>query len=70
MLSNCGNLRFRNLNSTLPVDVVRVKSYVNSLYNCTRVPARVSVKKINFVSERIMPDLTGGVFRNGRSLSS
>jgi len=69
MLSDCSNLRFRNLNSTVPVDVVRVKSYVNSLYNSTRVPVRVSVKKLTFIPERIMPGLTGGVFRNGRSLS-
>ena len=41
--------RFRNLNSTVPVDVVRVKSYVDSLLNSTRVPVRVSVNKLNFV---------------------
>ena len=69
MLSNCSNLRFRNLNSTVPVDVVRVKSYVNSLYNSTRVPVRVSVNKLNFIPERIISGLTGGVLRNGRSLS-
>ena len=46
MLSDCRHLSFRNLNSTtVPVNVVRVKSYVNSLINSTRVPARVSVNK-------------------------
>ena len=69
MLSDCRYTRFRNLNSTVPVDVVRVKSYVDSLLNSMRVPVRVSVNKRNFVPERIMPDLIG-VFRNVRSLSS
>ena len=53
----------------VPADVVRVKSYVDSLFNSTRVPVRVSVNKRNLVPERIMPVLIG-VFRNGRSLSS
>ena len=39
---------FRNLNSTVPVDVVREMSYVDSLLNSTRVPVRVSVNKLNF----------------------
>ena len=67
MLSDCSHPRFRNLNSTVPVDVVRMKSYVDSLLNSTRM--RVSVNKLNFVPERIMPGLIG-VFRNSRSLSS
>ena len=69
MLSGFRHTHFRNLNSTVPVDVVKVKSYVDSLLNSMRVPVRVSVNKRNFVPERIMPDLIG-VFRNGRSLSS
>ena len=68
MYFDCRHPGFRNLNSTAPVDVVRVKSYVNSLFNCTRVPVRVLVNKLNFVPERMMPGLIG-VFRNGRSLS-
>ena len=49
----CRHPRFRNLNSTVPVDVVRVKSHVDSLFNSTRLPVRVSVNKLNFVPERI-----------------
>ena len=64
MLSDRRHSRFRNLNSTVPVDVVRVKSYVNSLFNSTRVPVRVWVNKLNLVPERIMPGLIG-MFRNG-----
>ena len=44
-------------------------SYVDSLLNSTTVPMRVSVNKLNFVPETIIPGLIG-VFRNGRSLSS
>ena len=41
--SDCRHPRLRNLNSTVPVDVVRVKSYVNNLLSSTTVPVRVSV---------------------------
>ena len=47
MLSDCRHPHFRNLNSTVPVDVVRVKSYLDSLLNSARVPVRVSVNKLN-----------------------
>ena len=47
MLSDCRHPRFRNLNSTVPVDVVRVKFYVDSLLNSARVTVRVSVNKLN-----------------------
>ena len=69
MLSDCRHASLRNLNSTDPVDVVRVKSYVDSLLNSTRIPVRVSVNKLNFVPDRIMTGLLC-VFTNGRSLTS
>ena len=53
MLSDCRHPRFRNLNSTVPVDVARLKSYVDSLLKSTRVPVMVSVNKLIFVPERI-----------------
>ena len=69
MLSDCRHPSFRNFNSTVPVDVVWVKSHVDRLLNSSRVPVRVSINKRNLVPERIMPSLIG-LFRNGRSLSS
>ena len=57
MLSDCRHPRFRNLKSTVSVDVVRLKSYVDSLLNSTMVVVMVSVNKLNFVPERIMPGL-------------
>ena len=59
MLSDRWHPRFRNLNSTVTVDVVKVKSYVNSLFNSMRVPVRISVNKHNFVTEGIMHSLIG-----------
>lgn len=56
MLSDRRYPRFWNLDSNVPVDVVRVKSSVNSLFNPTCVPVRVSV---NLVPKRMMPGLIG-----------
>ena len=63
MLSDRRHPRFRNFNSSVPVDFVRVKSYVNSLFNSTRVPVRVLVNKLNLVLEQIMPGQIG-ILRN------
>ena len=41
MLFYRGHPGFWNFNSIIPVDVVRVKSYVNSLFNPTGVPITV-----------------------------
>ena len=45
MLSDRKASHFRNLNSTVPIDVVRVKSYVNSLFDSSGVPVRVSFNR-------------------------
>ena len=36
---------FRNFDSTISIDVIRMKSYVDSLFNPTRVPVRVTMKR-------------------------
>ena len=49
----------------VPVDVVRVKSYVNTLFNSESTSEVLSQNyKLNLVPEQIMPRLFG-VFRNG-----
>ena len=58
---------FRNFNSTIPVDVVRVKSYVNSFLDPTCVPVRISINKLDLILDRIVAGLVG-VFRNGGGL--
>ena len=53
----------RNFNSTIPVDVVRVKSYVNCFLDPTCVPVRISINKLDLIPDRIVAGLVG-VFRN------
>ena len=60
---------FWNFNSIIPVDVVRVKSYVNSLFNPTGIPMWVSVNKLNLIPERIVARRIAA-FWNGRGLGS
>ena len=43
-----------NFDPTIPVDVVKVKSFVNRLFNPTCVPMQVSMNKLNFVPERMV----------------
>jgi len=57
-----GHPCFRNFNSTIPVDVIRVKSHVNSFPTC--VPVRISINKLDLIPDRIVAGLVG-VFRNG-----
>ena len=44
-----GHPCFRNFYSTIPVDVVRVKSYVNRLFDPACVPMRITINKLYFV---------------------
>ena len=41
-----GHPRFWNFYSTIPVDVVRVKSYMNCLFDLARVVIRVTINKL------------------------
>ena len=43
--------RFWNFYSTIPVDVVRVKSYMNCLFDPARVVIGVTINKLYFVPE-------------------
>jgi len=42
-----GHPCFRNFNSTVPVDIIRVKSYVNRLFDPACVPVRVTINKLH-----------------------
>ena len=48
-----GHPRFWNFYSTIPVDVVRVKSYMNSLFDPGRVVIRVTINKLYFVLSKL-----------------
>ena len=69
MFFDCGHQRFRNFNSAIPVDVIRMNSYVDSFFDPTRVPVRVSINKLNLVPNWIVAGLVG-VFRNGGGLGT
>ena len=55
-----GHPLFRNFNSTIPVDVIRVKCYVDSFLDPTGVPVKVSINKLYLVPTRLMTCLVGG----------
>ena len=46
-----GHPRFRNFYSTIPVDIVRVKSKMNCLFDPARVVIKVRINKLYFVPE-------------------
>ena len=64
-----GHPCFRNFNSTIPVDVIRVKSYGNSFLDPTCVPVRILINKLDLIPDRIVAGLIA-VFRNGGSLGT
>ena len=69
MFLDRGHPYFRNFNSTIPVDVIRVKFYVNSFLDPTRVPVRISINELDIIPDRIVAGLVG-VFRNGGGLGT
>ena len=59
---------FWNFYSTMPVNVVRVKSCVNRLFDPACVPIRITINKFYFVPKRVVSGVS--VFRNGRGLGT
>ena len=66
---SCRHPRFGNFISAVPVDVIRVKSYVDSFLDRMGVPVRVSINKLCLVPKRIMAGLVG-MLRKGRGLGT
>ena len=50
---NRGHPRFWNFYSSISVDVVRVKSYMNCLFDSARVLIRVTINKLYLVQKKI-----------------
>ena len=48
------HLCFQNFYSTIPVDVVGVKSCVNRFFDVARVPVRITINKLYFVPKRVV----------------
>ena len=59
MFFDRGHPRFWNFYSTIPVVVVRVKSYMNYLFNSARVVIRVTINKLYFVPEWLVSGVVG-----------
>jgi len=49
----------QDFNSTIPVDVIGVKSYVNSFLDLTCVPVRISINKLYLIPDRIVAGPVG-----------
>ena len=54
-----GHPRFWNFYSTIPVDVVRVKPYINCLFDPALVVIMVTIKKLYFVPELLVSGVVG-----------
>ena len=52
VLFDLGYSSFRNFNCTIPADVIRVKTYVDSFLNPTCVPLRISINKHDLTPNR------------------
>ena len=50
---------FWNFNSTVHVDVVRVKSYVNCLFDTAYAVMRITINKLYFFPEWLMSGVVG-----------
>ena len=60
---------FWNFYSTIPVDDVRMKSYVNYLFDPTCLPMRNTINKLYFVPKQVVSAVVS-VFWNGRGLGT
>ena len=54
---------FWNFDSAISIDVIRMKSYMDSLFDPTCVPVRDTINKLNFFPNRKIPRFVS-VFRN------
>ena len=50
---------FWNFYSTVPVDVVRVKFYVNRLLDPASVTMRITINKLYFIPKRVVSGVVG-----------
>ena len=59
MFLDRGHPFFWNFYSTVPVDVVRVKSYVNRLFDPACVTMRIMINKLYFIPKRVVSGVVG-----------
>ena len=68
VLFDLGYSSLGNFDSIIPIDVVRMKSYMDSLFDPTCILLRVMINKLNLAPSRNMPRFVS-VLRNHRGLS-
>ena len=68
VLFDRGYPSFGNFDSIIPIDVVGMKSYMDSLFDPTCVPVGVTINKLNLAPNRNIPRFVS-VLRNRRGLS-
>ena len=56
---DCRHPRFWNFYSTIPVNIIRVKSYINYLFDSARAVIRVTINKLYFVPEWLVSGVVG-----------
>ena len=54
-----GHSCFWNFYSTIPVDVIMVKSYVNRLFDPACVKMRITINKLYFIPKRMVSSIVG-----------
>ena len=54
VLFDRADLCLRNFNSTIPVDAIKVKSYVDSFVDRSSAPVGISINKLDLVPNRIV----------------
>ncbi len=54
-----GHPCFGNFNSIIPVDIVRVKSYVNCLFDPACVPVWFTINKLYLIPKRVVSGVVG-----------
>ena len=67
VLFDRGYPSFENFDSIIPIDVVGMKSYMDSLFDPTCVPVGVTINKLNLAPNRNIPRFVS-VLRNRRGL--
>ncbi|KAL9967653.1 hypothetical protein ACROYT_G025933 [Oculina patagonica] len=60
-----GHPCFGNFNSAIPVDIVRVKSYLNCLFDPACLPVWIMINKLYLIPKRVVSGVVGVLWNGG-----
>ena len=66
MLSDRRHPCFRNFDSVVSIDVIRMKSYLDSLFDPTCVSVRVTIDKLDLITTKRTREGTSSANRNNK----